>query len=103
MVARPNNPTGDGDSEGDAFAKARELQRGLYVAAKRDRDRRFHALYDRIWRNDILQEAWKRVRANKGAAGIDGETVSMIERQGVELFLAELQALLRSGNYRPQP
>jgi len=109
MVTRPNNPVERPrphpiDSEGDrAFAKARELQRGLYVAAKRDRDRRFHALYDRIWRNDILQEAWKRVRANKGAAGIDGETVSMIERQGVELFLAELQALLRSGNYRPQP
>jgi RNA-directed DNA polymerase len=109
MVSRPNNPAngrkpGSIDSEGDpAFAKARELQRGLYVAAKRDRDRRFHALYDRIWRGDILQAAWARVRANKGAAGIDGETLSMIERQGAEQFLAELQALLRSGAYRPQP
>jgi group II intron reverse transcriptase/maturase len=106
MVARPNHPTGDGDSEGPrarAFATARELQRRLYVAAKRDRGRRFHALYDRIWRGDVLLEAWGRVRANKGAAGVDGQTLSMIERQGVEPFLAELQALLRSGKYRPQP
>src|SRR5436309_1228821 len=103
MVARPNNPTGDGDSEGDAFAKARELQRGLYVAAKRNRDRRFHALYDRIWRSDVLLEAWKRVRGNRGAAGIDGQTLSMIEQRGVNAFLAELQTLLRSGEYRPQP
>jgi hypothetical protein len=60
MVARPNNPAGDGDSGGArerAFAKARQLQRGLYVAAKRNRDRRFHALYDRIWRGDVLLDA----------------------------------------------
>ena len=104
MVARPNNPAVTGDSEGDdAFAKARQLQRGLNDAAKRDRDRRFHALYDRIWRADILLEAWERVRANKGAAGIDGQTLSMIEHQGVNQFLAELQALLRAGQYHPQP
>ena len=102
MVARPNNPA-TSDSRGEPFAKARQLQRGLYVAAKRDRDRRFHALYDRICRSDILAEAWERVRANKGAAGIDGETLSTIERQGVRVFLAELQALLRSGKYHPQP
>jgi group II intron reverse transcriptase/maturase len=107
MVARPNNPARDGDSggdrQGDPFAKARQLQRGLYVAAKRDRGRRFHALYDRIWRGDVLAEAWERVRANRGAAGIDGQTLSMIERQGVSQFLAELRALLRAGEYRPQP
>jgi len=106
MVARPNNPAGDGDSGSPrerAFAKARELQRRLYVSAKRDPGRRFHALYDRIWRSDVLQEAWERVRANKGAAGIDGETLSMIERQGVGAFLSELQGLLRAGTYRPQP
>src|ERR1051326_6346665 len=103
MVVRPNNPAVNGDSEGDAFRKARERQRGLYVAAKRQPERRFHALYDRIWRDDVLLEAWERVRSNKGAAGIDGQTLSMIERQGVNAFLLELQRLLRDGDYRPQP
>src|SRR3954469_21451659 len=93
MVARPNHPTD----------KVRELQRSLFRADKRNRERRFHALYDRIWRSDVLLEAWKRVRSNKGAAGIDGETLAMIEQQGVELFLRALQDVLRSGTYRPQP
>src|SRR5512145_1018155 len=64
MAARPNNP-------GD---KVRELQRGLFRAAKRNQGRRFHALYDRIFRSDVLEEAWRRVRENDGAGGIDGET-----------------------------
>ena len=66
MVARPNNPaTGDSGSPRErAFAKARELQRGLYVAAKRQPERRFHALYDWIRRGDVLLEAWERVRSN---------------------------------------
>jgi RNA-directed DNA polymerase len=102
MVKRPNNPA-KSDSKGEPFAKARELQRGLYVAAKRQPERRFHALYDRIWRSDVLLEAWKRVKSNKGAAGIDGQTLSMIEQQGVWPFLLELQRLLRAGEYRPQP
>jgi group II intron reverse transcriptase/maturase len=83
--------------------KVRELQRSLFIAAKRNRVRRFHALYDRIWRSDVLLEAWKRVRSNKGAAGIDGETLLMIEQQGVTEFLRELQDTLRAGKYRPQP
>lgn len=93
MVARPNYPTD----------KVRELQRSLFKAAKCHRERRFHALFDRIWRSDVLLEAWKRVRSNRGAAGIDGETLTMIEQQGVEPFLRELQDILRSEGYRPQP
>ena len=90
---RPNNPKD----------KVRELQRKLFMAAKRQRGRRFHALYDRIWRDDVLQEAWKRVRARRGAAGVDGETLQEIERRGVEEFLRELQGVLQAGKYRPQP
>jgi len=93
MVERPNNP----------IEKVRDLQHRLYIAAKRQQRRRFHALYDRIWRGDVLLEAWRRVRGNRGAAGIDGQTLSMIQRQGVERFLVELQDELRSGNYRAQP
>jgi len=83
--------------------KVRELQRKLYMAAKRQRGRRFHALYDRIHRGDVLVEAWRRVRANRGAAGVDGETLQDIERRGVEEFLRELQNVLKTGKYRPQP
>ena len=93
MVRGPNYP----------IDKVRELQRSLFIAAKRNRERRFHALYDRLWRGDVLREAWKRVRSNKGAAGIDGVTLTMIEQQGVTEFLQDLQNTLRSGKYRPQP
>jgi RNA-directed DNA polymerase len=82
--------------------KVRQLQRKLYVCAKRSRTRRFHALYDRIHRSDILWEAWRRVRNNGGAAGVDAETIQAIEQRGVE-FLAEIEATLRAGRYRPAP
>lgn len=73
------------------------------MAAKTDGKRRFHALYDRIFRGDVLGEAWDRVRKNKGAAGVDGETLTAIERQGVTEFLEGIQERLRTGRYRPQP
>ena len=80
----------------------RALQRALYVAAKWNGRRKFPALYDRIARPDVLQRAWEQVRRNKGAAGIDGETLKAIEAQGVEQVLTELRELLESGKYRPQ-
>src|SRR5215210_5901383 len=95
-MSGPNHPGGSHPAGGQASEmaldaprrpKVRELQRKLWAAAQRSPERRFHALYDRIWRGDVLREAWKRVRSNKGAAGVDGETLSMIERQGVEPFL----------------
>ena len=83
--------------------KVRELQRKLYMAAKLSPDRRFHALFDRIWRGDVLTEAWKRVKSNRGAAGVDGETLEAIEQRGVLVFLRDLQERLRTGTYRPRP
>ena len=83
--------------------KVRQLQRGLWVAARQSKTRRFHALRDRVWRGDVLWEAWKRVRANRGAAGVDGQTIAAVEAQGAEGFLAALANDLRSGRYHPQP
>ena len=81
----------------------RELQRKLWVAAKRSPDRRFHALFDRICRSDVLWEAWRRVRKNKGAAGIDRQTLEAVEEFGVDRLLGEVQAELSEGRYRPLP
>ena len=83
--------------------KVRELQRKLWVCAKQSKTRRFHALYDRIYRSDVLWEAWKRVRSNRGAAGVDGITLEEIEERGVAEFLEGIHADLRAGRYRPQP
>jgi RNA-directed DNA polymerase len=96
MVHARQGPTTPQDS-------SRQLQRRLYLAAKRSRNRRFHALYDRIFRPDMLWRAWQEVRANGGAAGIDGVTIEEVERQGVEQFLEQIRQDLRAGQYRPQP
>jgi RNA-directed DNA polymerase len=80
--------------------KVRQLQRRLWIAAKRSAGRRFHALYDRIARGDVLAEAWKRVKRNRGAAGVDAQTIADVEQYGVERFLEELGAALRAGTYR---
>lgn len=93
----PNDPAGHRPG-----VKVRRLQRRLWAAAKRSPGRRFHALYDHIHRVDVLWEAWKRVRANKGAAGVDGETLCEVERYGVERFLEELGEVLREKRYRPE-
>ncbi|NNN17717.1 MAG: group II intron reverse transcriptase/maturase [Thermoplasmata archaeon] len=82
--------------------KVRELQQALYRAAKANAARRFHALYDRVGRRDVLAEAWAQVRANGGAAGVDGKTIEEIEREGVPGFLEELERDLREKTYRPR-
>jgi len=81
----------------------RELQRKLWVAAKRSPGRRFHALFDRIFRSDVLEEAWRRVQRNKGAAGVDSQTLAAVGEYGAERLLAEMQRDLRQGSYRPRP
>ena len=86
-----------------APVKVRRLQNRLWAAAKQSSGRRFHALYDRIHRDDVLWEAWERVRANRGAAGVDKVTVAAVEDYGVSRMLSELAADLRAGKYRPAP
>jgi RNA-directed DNA polymerase len=83
--------------------KVRELQRTLYRAAKADPGRRFHALYDKVSRRDVLESAWELVRAKKGAAGIDQQTIADVEHYGVSRLLDELAADLRNGRWRPLP
>ena len=86
-----------------APVKVRRLQNRLWAAAKQSQGRRFHALYDRICRVDVLWEAWERVRANRGAAGVDGVTFAAVEAYGVERMLDELPGRLRAGRYHPAP
>ena len=81
--------------------KVRELQRMLYRAAKADPGRRFHALYDKVYRRDVLERAWALVRAKKGAAGIDRQTIADVERYGIARLLDGLAADLKDGSYRP--
>jgi RNA-directed DNA polymerase len=86
-----------------ASDKTRELQRTLYRAAKADPRRRFHALHDKVHRKDVRERAWRQVRANRGAAGIDRQTIEQVERYGVARMLDELEADLRTGDYRMLP
>ncbi len=90
-------------SHTEGVDSVRALQRVLYRSAKQDRDRRFHALYDKVARSDVLWRAWGDVRANQGAPGVDGVTVEAIEESGVSEFLDGLAAELRAKSYRPKP
>ena len=95
-MSRPNDP-----ERQRPIDKVLRLQYRLGKAAKRHPGRRFHALYDCIWRGDVLREAWKRVRRNRGAAGVDAQTIAAIEQYGEERFLSETRSLLQAGKYRP--
>ena len=97
-TARPNHPGGQTPPD-----NVRKLQNRLWAAAKQSPGRRFHALFDRIHRDDVLVEAWERVRANRGAAGVDGLTLAAVEDDGVGRMLDELARDLRAGNYHPSP
>jgi len=79
---------------------ARKLQRTLYRVAKQQPERRFTLLYDKVCRQDILQEAWRRVKSNQGAAGVDRVDIEAIRDYGEERFLGEVEQELRSRQYR---
>jgi len=84
--------------------KIRTLQRKLYCKAKQEPGYRFHALYDKVYRADILSHAYNLVRAKRGSAGIDGVTFEAIEEgEGVTALLAELEEALSSKMYVPDP
>jgi RNA-directed DNA polymerase len=109
-IARSNSPGGLSSADPTEAVQleavggdVRELQRKLWVAAKRSPGRRFHALFDRICRSDVLREAWVRVQRNRGAAGVDKQTLAAVQEYGVERLLGELQRDLRAGSYRPEP
>jgi group II intron reverse transcriptase/maturase len=94
------SPAGSGRS---SLNKVRALQHTLYRTAKADPGRRFHTLWDKVLRRDVLWRAWVAVRVNDGAPGIDRTTLEQVEQYGVTRLLDELAAELREGRYRPLP
>lgn len=83
--------------------KIQEFQRKLYEKAKANPKFRFYSLYDKTYRTDILEEAYRRVKANGGASGVDGMTFEDIKAKGVIEYLAELQEELKEEKYKPKP
>src|SRR5919112_771763 len=80
-----------------------KLQTALHTKAKESPDYRFYALYDKVYRRDVLEWAYVRCRANDGAPGVDGQTFDDIEAYGLDRWLDELAADLKAKTYRPQP
>jgi hypothetical protein len=84
--------------------RVRQLQRTLYRKAKQDKGVRFYSLYDKLWREDVLEEAWRQVKANRGAPGVDGESIEAIVSSGREgEMISRLSRQLRAQTYRFQP
>ena len=109
LSSRRSTPAGASPASVSRAALTRAAQTGLSCSvqlpvrtAKRQPERRFHALYDRIYRRDVLWEAWRRVKRNRGVAGVDALTLAAVEQMGVDSFLDELGTRLRAGTYRPQ-
>ena len=82
--------------------KLSRLRQKLGRKAKQEPEFRFYALYGHLYREDVLAEAWRRVRKNKGAPGVDGLSIRQVEQQGVDEFLEEIAQALREKTYAPQ-
>ncbi len=113
---QPTKPSKRGDgyattrardvAKNEGLSNLQALQRVLYRSAKQDPTRRFHALYDKLTRSDVMWEAWVNVAKNQGAPGIDGVSIDDIKGrgpEGIESFLEELAEEVRAEIYRPQP
>lgn len=87
----------------NAKEKVQELWSKLYQSAKRSSSRRYHALYDKVHRKDVLYQAWQKVRTNQGSAGVDRQTIEDVQYYGVERMIAEIQETLKEGTYKPAP
>ncbi len=94
----------DGLTARNGADNVRKLQRALYRTSKQDKDTRFYSLYDKVWRTDVLWEAWRHVKANKGAPGVDGKAIEEIVETGQEeAMIKKLQAALREKRYQFAP
>jgi len=82
------------------ITKIQELRRRLYLSAK-SRGTKFYSLYDKVYREDVLYEAWREVKANRGTGGVDGETIENIREKGEQQFIEKVQYFLRSKRYKP--
>src|SRR5664280_3067349 len=81
--------------------QVRQLQRTLYRTAKQSKAVKFYSLFDKVWRSDVLREAWRQVKANRGAPGVDSETIEGIVSRGEEEgMISRLQEQLRAKSYR---
>ena len=83
--------------------KIRQLQEKLYLKAKQEPDYRFYLLYDKVYREDILNHAWRLVREHNGAPGVDGVSCERIEARGVAEWLAGISKELHEQTYKPDP
>ena len=83
--------------------KVRDFQNRIYLTAKTNKKRRFHAMYDKIYRKDILEESWKRVKTNGGAGGIDKVSIADVKQYGEEKLLYEIAEELKINKYRCNP
>jgi retron-type reverse transcriptase len=90
----------------EGVSNLQALQRVLYRSAKQDPTRRFHALYDKLTRSDVMWQAWINVATNQGAPGVDGVSIDSVKAggyEGVTSFLDELSTAVNDQSYRPQP
>jgi len=83
--------------------KVRQFQRALYCKSKQEETVKFYSLYDKVYREDVLWEAWRQVKANKGAPGIDGKAIDEVVAEGEGSMISKLQKQLREQTYQFSP